>query len=54
MNFEELKQKTLDELREIGKELGIKSVTKYRKSELIEGILNYQENKTLDIVKDED
>ncbi len=54
MNFEELKQKTLDELREIGKGLGIKSVTKYRKSELIEGILNYQENKTLEIVKDED
>lgn len=54
MNFEELKQKTLDELREIGKDLGIKSVTKYRKSELIEGILNYQETNTLTIAKDDD
>lgn len=54
MNFEELKQKTLDELREIGKELGIKSVTKYRKSELIEGILNFQETKTLTIPKDDE
>lgn len=47
MNFEELKLKTLDELREAGKDLGIKSVTKYRKSELIEAILNLQENKPL-------
>ncbi|MDF2672359.1 MAG: Rho termination factor, N-terminal domain, partial [Clostridiales bacterium] len=54
MNFEELRQKTLEELREIGKDLGIKSVTKYRKSELIEGILNFQEKKTLDMVKDEE
>lgn len=51
MNFEELRQKTLEELREIGKDLGIKSVTKYRKSELIEGILNFQEKKTLDMAK---
>lgn len=54
MNFEELKQKTLDELREMGKGLGIKSVTKYRKSELIESILNYQETNTLTIAKDDD
>lgn len=53
MNFEELKQKTLEELREIGKDLGIKSVTKYRKSELIEGILNFEETKSLSIPKDD-
>lgn len=34
--------------------MGIKSVTKYRKSELIEGILNYQETNTLTIAKDDD
>lgn len=47
MNFEELKGKTLEELRRIGKEMGIKSISKYRKSELIEKILNYEneENK---------
>ncbi|MCX7904913.1 MAG: Rho termination factor N-terminal domain-containing protein, partial [Caloramator sp.] len=43
MDFEELKGKTLDELRELGKELGIKSVTRFRKSELIEEILKLQE-----------
>lgn len=43
MNFEELKIKTLEELREIGKSLMIKSVSKYRKSELIEEILRTQE-----------
>ncbi|EYE89807.1 transcription termination factor Rho [Fervidicella metallireducens AeB] len=43
MNFEELKTKTLEELREIGKNFGIKSVTKYRKSELVEEILKIQE-----------
>ncbi|MEF9953347.1 MAG: transcription termination factor Rho [Clostridium sp.] len=40
MNFESLKEKTLDELRQLGKEMGIKAVSKYRKSELIEQILN--------------
>lgn len=45
MRFEELKLKTLEELREIGKEAGIKSVTRYRKSELIEEILNIDEKK---------
>ena len=43
MNFLELKGKTLEELRDIGKNMGIKSVTKYRKSELIEAILNIEE-----------
>lgn len=45
MNFEELKHKTLEELREIGKEYDIKSITKYRKSELIEEILRLDEEK---------
>lgn len=43
MNFDELKIKTLEELREIGKSLEIKSVTKFRKSELVEEILKIQE-----------
>lgn len=45
MNFEELKLKTLDELRELGREMGLSSVTKYRKSELIEEILNTDDHK---------
>lgn len=45
MEFSELKLKTLEELREMGKELGIKSVTKFRKSELIEEILRFNEEK---------
>jgi transcription termination factor Rho len=45
MNFEELKSKTLEELREIGRDLEIKSITKYRKSEIIEEILKLQEEK---------
>ncbi|MCX7883818.1 MAG: transcription termination factor Rho [Caloramator sp.] len=45
MNFEELKHKTLEELREIGKEYDIKYITKYRKSELIEEILRLYEEK---------
>ncbi|CCJ34731.1 Transcription termination factor Rho [Caloramator australicus RC3] len=54
MDFEELKGKTLDELRELGKELGIKSVTRLRKSELIEEILKLQEenNDEKDIKED--
>lgn len=55
MRFEELKLKTLEELREIGKEAGIKSVTRYRKSELIEEILNIDEKKKEEIKEiDED
>lgn len=45
MNFEELKLKTLEELREIAKDYDIKSVSKYRKSELIEEILKLEEEK---------
>ena len=54
MNFEELKSKTLEELREIGRGMGIKSITKYRKSELIEEILKVEEeNKKNENKKDE-
>ncbi|QCX33400.1 transcription termination factor Rho [Caloramator sp. E03] len=45
MDFEDLKHKTLEELREIAKQYDIKSVTKYRKSELIEEILKVDEEK---------
>lgn len=47
MNFEELKRKTLEELREYAKSCGLKAVTKYRKSELIEKILAIEENVTV-------
>ncbi len=39
MEFEELKKLTLFKLRDLAKEAGIKSVTKYRKSELIEKLV---------------
>lgn len=39
MSLEDLRKKKLDELRQIGKKLGIKSITKYKKDELIERIL---------------
>jgi transcription termination factor Rho len=45
MNFDELKSKTLEELRELGKEMEIKSITKFRKSELIEEMLKLDEEK---------
>lgn len=45
MDFEDLKHKTLEELREIAKQYNIKSLTKYRKSELIEEILKLDEEK---------
>lgn len=38
MNFSDLENKSLNELREIAKSLGIKSITKYRKQELREKI----------------
>ncbi|GIW48680.1 MAG: hypothetical protein KatS3mg079_156 [Caloramator sp.] len=46
MNFEELKGKTLEELRQIAKDYDIKSVSKFRKSELIEEILRLEEEKS--------
>ncbi|MCX7951592.1 MAG: transcription termination factor Rho [Clostridiales bacterium] len=45
MNFEELKLKTLEELREIAKDYDIKSVSKFRKSELIEELLKLEEER---------
>jgi len=39
LNPDDLQQKKLEELRQIAKNLGIKSVTKYKKSELIDLIL---------------
>ena len=49
---QELDSKTLMELREIGKGLGLKSVTTLRKSELIEKI-RMQNEKTTETVKEE-
>lgn len=52
----QLESKTLSELRETAKEMGIKSVTKYKKIELIEKILEKvrEENATKDIDKNID
>ena len=38
LNLNDLSKNTIAQLREFGKELGIKSVTRYRKSELIDKI----------------
>lgn len=45
MNCEDLKSKTIAQLREIAKELNIKSTTKYKKLELIDMILEIEKNK---------
>ncbi len=45
MTADDLKTKSLVELREIAKEKGIKSITKYRKSQLIEMLAQTQEEK---------
>lgn len=57
----QLESKTLNELRETAKELGIKSVTKYKKIELIEKIFekvrnenNQNNNEDIDLNKDVD
>ncbi|SHH22419.1 transcription termination factor Rho [Tepidibacter thalassicus] len=47
MNYEELKSKTIIQLREIAKEKGIKSFTKYKKDELIDKILNIVDNEKI-------
>ena len=44
--MEELSKKTLAELRQIAKELDIKSVTKYKKNELVELINNSPKDNT--------
>jgi transcription termination factor Rho len=48
-----LKDKTLEDLRYIAKMMGIKKITKYRKSELIEKIYEAGNNGSLDGLKDE-
>ena len=45
LTADDLKTKSLVELREIAKEKGIKSITKYRKSQLIEMLAQTQEEK---------
>ena len=49
ITLEELSKKTLADLRTIAKELNIKSVTKYKKNELVELISdNYQNSSKSD------
>ena len=43
--LDELGSKTLTQLRDIAKEIGIKSVSKYKKNELIELINKYSTRK---------
>ena len=43
MGQEDFEKKTLIELQQIGKEIGLKSITKFRKNELIEQIQSYKE-----------
>ena len=40
MTREQLLEKSLESLREIAKAQGVKSITKYRKAELVEIIMN--------------
>lgn len=42
MTREQLLEKSLESLREIAKAQGVKSITKYRKAELVEIIMNYE------------
>lgn len=42
MNLERLEQMKLDELRQVAKDLGIKSIAKFRKSDLMAEILKHQ------------
>jgi transcription termination factor Rho len=44
LKFEELKVKSLQELRELAKNMGIKNISKYRKSELIEELLKERQD----------
>ena len=55
INLSDLNSQTLAQLREVAKELGIKSVTKYKKAELIEKIkenVNQIKEKDTDIKDD--
>ena len=50
MTREQLLEKSLESLREIAKAQGVKSITKYRKAELVEIIMNssvYSEKESL-------
>ena len=49
INLNDLNNQTLAQLREIAKELNIKSVTKYKKAELIDKINENAKYKTLKI-----
>ena len=51
MGREDLAKKTLPELQQIGKEIGLKSVSKLRKMELIEAIHFHQEQKEVAPIK---
>ena len=46
MDLQDLKKKKIDDLRYIGKMLGIKSMTKMSKQTLIEAILSVEKNET--------
>ena len=43
INLEELNDMTLVQLKELAKELDIKSISKYKKNELIDLIKNYKD-----------
>ena len=45
MGQEDFEKKTLIELQQIGKEIGLKSITKFRKNELTEQIQSYKEKR---------
>ncbi|WP_099190082.1 transcription termination factor Rho [Tepidibacter mesophilus] len=44
MNYEDLKSKTIAQLRDVAKELNIRSATKYKKLELIDMIIDIEKN----------
>ena len=52
INLEELNDMTLVQLKELAKELDIKSISKYKKNELIDLIKNYKDKDTIDNKKD--
>lgn len=51
MNSDELQSKKLDELRQIAKDLNIKSITKYKKEQLIQLILEKADNEAPTAIK---